>query len=88
MEQITIELPTTIVNALTAYTQRQQVSSSDTMKTALESFLIANGYLSQPKKSFRLSPAPQGSGYPDTSINHDAVLAELTLSHKLPTIEP
>ncbi len=84
MQQITIELPITIINALVAYTQEQKVSSSDTVQTALESFLMAKGYLSQPKKSFRLSPAPKGSGYTDTSINHDAVLAEFTLSHQLP----
>lgn len=88
MEQITIELPTSIINALTAYTEGEQISSSDTIRTALEAFLSAKGYLSQPKKSFRLSPASQGSGHNDISINHDAVLAEFTLSHKLPNIEP
>lgn len=87
MEQIILELPTPIINALTAYSQGQQISSSDTIKAALESFLIAQGYLSQPQKSFHLSSAPQGSGYSDTSINHDAILAEFTLSHKLSKIE-
>ncbi len=84
MEQVTVELPTSIINALTAYTQGEQVSSSDTIKVALESFLIAQGYLSPSQKPFHLSSAPQGSGYTDTSINHDATLAEFTLSHKHP----
>lgn len=87
MRQITIELSTTIIDALDTYTQENEVSSSDTVQTAIESFLMAKGYLSKPKKPFHLSPAPQGSGYTDTSINHDAVLAEFTLSHKLPSIE-
>ncbi|MFN7513411.1 hypothetical protein [Microcystis sp.] len=78
MQQVTIELPNTIINALAAYNQEHKVSSSDTVQTAIESFLIAKGYLSKPKKSFHLSPAPKGSGYTDTSINHDAVLAEFT----------
>jgi DNA-binding transcriptional regulator WhiA len=72
MQQMTIELPATIINALAAYNQEHKVSSSDTVQTALESFLVAKGYLAKPKKSFHLS------------INHDAVLAEFTLSHKLP----
>lgn len=79
MQQMTIELPTTIVDALAAYTQEHDLSSSVTVQTAIESFLIAKGYLSKPTKSFRLSPAPQGSGYTDTSIDHDAVLTEFTL---------
>lgn len=28
-------------------------------------------------KRLRITPAPQGSGYTDTSINHDRVLANL-----------
>ncbi|WP_287685035.1 MULTISPECIES: hypothetical protein [unclassified Microcystis] len=85
MQQVTIELPTTIINALAAYNQEHKVSSSDTVQTAIESFLIAKGYLSKPKKSFHLSPAPKGSGYTDTSINHDAVLAELITNPTLKT---
>jgi len=65
---------------IAAYNQEHKVSSSDTVQTAIESFLIAKGYLSKPKKSFHLSPAPKGSGYTDTSINHDAVLAETSHS--------
>jgi metal-responsive CopG/Arc/MetJ family transcriptional regulator len=51
MQQMMIELPTTIINALEAYNQEHKVSSSDTVQTAIESFLIAKGYLSKPKKS-------------------------------------
>jgi hypothetical protein len=84
MQPVTIELPSAIITALTAYNQEHQVSSSGTVQTALESFLVAKGYLAKRKKSFHLSPAPKGSGYTDTSINHDVVLAEFTQSHKLP----
>ena len=83
MQKINIELPSDIFHALDTYVEDHQTSSSDTIQTAIKSFLIAKGYLSKPKKSFYLSPAPQGSGYTDTSINHDAVLAEFTLSNQL-----
>lgn len=52
MEQVTVELPTSIINALTAYTQGEQVSSSDTIKVALESFLIAQGLFISISKTF------------------------------------
>ncbi len=48
MPQITLDLPLPILNALTTYTQEQQTSSADTVQTALESFLIAQGYLTKP----------------------------------------
>ena len=87
MPQLTVELPVTITEALTAYIETEQQSSSETIQTVLESFLIAKGYLSPPKKSFYLAPAIPGSGYVDTALNHDAVLAELSLSHSLPSSE-
>lgn len=36
------------------------------------------------KKPSPLKPVTKGSGYTDTSINHDIILAEMTLSQKLP----
>jgi putative addiction module CopG family antidote len=30
----------------------------------------------RPRKHLRITPATQGSGYADTAINHDAVIAE------------
>jgi DNA-binding transcriptional regulator WhiA len=83
MPQITLDLPLPILNALTTYTQEQQTSSADTVQTALESFLIAKGYLTKPRKTFHLDPASIGSGYNDTAINHDVVLNEFILSQKL-----
>ncbi|MEE3719276.1 hypothetical protein V2H45_21260 [Tumidithrix elongata RA019] len=35
-----------------------------------------------PKKPRMLKPVAKGSGYTDTSINHDAVLAEFIYSNK------
>lgn len=87
MEQITIELPTPIINALTAYTEGEQISSSDTIKTALESFLTAKGYLSQPQKSFHLTPASQGSGHNDTSIHHLSLSSDKQPSHLQHTLK-
>ena len=46
MPQLTVELPVTITEALTAYIETEQQSSSETIQTVLESFLIAKGYLS------------------------------------------
>jgi hypothetical protein len=74
MPQITLDLPLPILNALTTYTQEQQISSADTVQTALESFLIAKDYLTKPQKAFHLDPTPTGSGHNDTAINHDIVL--------------
>ena len=59
MQQVTIELPTTIIKALAAYNQEHKVSSSDTVQTAIESFLIAKGYLSKPKKFGSTEPVMQ-----------------------------
>ncbi|TYQ31976.1 hypothetical protein [Pseudanabaena sp. UWO310] len=36
-----------------------------------------------PKKPFMLKPVTKGSGYIDTSINHDAVLAEFIYTNKV-----
>jgi hypothetical protein len=36
-----------------------------------------------PKKPFILKPVTKGSGYTDTSINHDAVLAEFIYANKV-----
>ena len=52
MQQVTIELPTTIINALAAYNQEHKVSSSDTVQTAIESFLISSGLI--PRRSRRI----------------------------------
>ena len=82
MEQITIELPKSVSNELDTYAREHQISSSAIAQKAIEEFLLGQGYLSKPLKPFRLTPATQGSGYTDTSINRDAVLAEYTLLRK------
>ena len=83
MAQITIELPKPITDILATYAQEHQTSSSATVQKAIQQFLIQEGYLAKPKKPFRLTPAAQGSGYTDTSINHDAVLAEFIYANKI-----
>lgn len=82
MEKITIELPKSVSNGLNTYSQEHQISSSATAQKAIEEFLLGQGYLSKSLNPFHLNPAAEGSGYTDTSINHDAVLAGFILLQK------
>lgn len=50
-------------------------STSAIVQAANKAFLSQHGYLPSFKKRLRITPAPHGSGYTDTSINHDQVLA-------------
>jgi hypothetical protein len=85
MEALNITLPESIANALAAYMGDRNLSSPDeAVQTALEEFLLQQGYLAKPKRSLRLTPAPQGSGFTDTSVKYDQILVEQTLIQKLP----
>lgn len=77
MKHINTTLPDPLAQALDAYVNDQEVPPSTTaiVQAALEAFLSERGYLPSFKKRLRIKPAPQGSGYTDTSINHDRVLA-------------
>jgi hypothetical protein len=88
MAQITIELPKSITDVLDNYSQEHQTSSSATVQKAIQQFLIQEGYLAKPIKPFRLIPATQGSGYTNTSTNHDAVLAEFIYANKIHPKQP
>jgi hypothetical protein len=73
------ELPNPIVQAIAHYIQDQPTLPDfpTGLRIALETFLLEQGYLAQPKKRLRITPAEQGSGYQNTAIDHDQVLANL-----------
>ena len=75
LEKITLSEP--IESALLSYIRDRQDSSSARaiVREALEEFLTQRGYLQPPStKRLRIAPAPKGSGYADTSVNHDLVI--------------
>lgn len=81
--QLNTELPDHLAQAIADYIQDQTDPTDlpNVLQTALENFLTERGYLSQPKKCLRITPAEQGSGYHNTSIEHDQVLANLDQEH-------
>ncbi len=76
MREINTILPDSLLQALELYTNEQASQSTPdaVIQAALEEFLAQRGYFPQFKKTLIIQPAPQGSGYTDTSINHDQVL--------------
>ncbi|NJM64781.1 MAG: hypothetical protein HC772_00205 [Leptolyngbyaceae cyanobacterium CRU_2_3] len=70
------ELPDDIAQAIADYIQDQPTPTDipNVLQTALQTFLAERGYLGSQKR-LRITPATQGSGYSDTSINHDQVLS-------------
>ncbi len=79
MELPTINLSEPIESALLSYiSDRQDSSAGAIVQEALEEFLTQRGYLQPParKKRPRIEPASKGSGYADTSANHDLVIVE------------
>jgi hypothetical protein len=81
MTTINADLPDEIIEAIESYIQNQPDSPTlpTVVQAALQSFLTTQGYLPTAPKRLRITPASQGSGYRDTSIEHDRVLANLTL---------
>ncbi len=73
MKHIDATLPDPLAQALDAYVNDQKVppSTSAIVQAANKAFLSEHGYLPSFKKRLRITPAPHGSGYIDTSINHD-----------------
>ncbi|MCC5604919.1 hypothetical protein [Nostoc favosum] len=74
--KLNTELPDDIAQAIADYIQDQPnpTDISSVLQTALQTFLIERGYLGSHKR-LHITPASVGSGYSDTSINHDRVLA-------------
>ena len=74
---LNITLPDAIANALSAYMGDQEVSlpANAIVENALEELLSQRGYLPPQKQGLRLTLASKGSGFKDTSVNHDKTLA-------------
>jgi hypothetical protein len=90
MKSLNITLPDAIANALNAYIRDQEVPLPATaiVEAALKEYLSERGYLPPKTQSLRLTPTPKGSGFQDTSLNHDKILAEQVFSQKLPPNSP
>ena len=80
MKRITVTLPDDLAQALAAYAQAKGVSRTKVMQTALRSYLQNRRLLErdyQPAhRDIRITPAKQGSGLSDVSVNHDRYFAE------------
>ncbi len=76
----TIAISEHLANRLEGYLQQHPHES---LSSLLEEILQHKENKSQDKTRFlRIQPAPKGSGYANTSIDHDRVLAESAEEHK------
>lgn len=85
MQHVDTTLSEPLAQALNAYLNDQavQLTPAAIVQVALEEFLSQRGYLPSFQKRLRITPASESSGYTDTSLNHDKVLAsENSVEHK------
>jgi hypothetical protein len=78
MTTISAELPDEFIQAIEDYIHNQPDAPTvpAVVQIALKAFLTAQGYvLTVPPKQLTITPASQGSGYANTAIDHDLVLA-------------
>lgn len=77
MKRATITLPDDLEQAMARYTLDQEVPPSITslVQAALRKYLAARGYI-PPAYGLTITPADQGSGHKDTSVNHDQALTD------------
>ncbi|MDD1417320.1 hypothetical protein MEN41_22820 [Dolichospermum sp. ST_con] len=89
MQSLNITLPDTLANALNSYIKDQEnlLPANDIVEDAIIEFLSQRGYL-PPKKPIKFIPATKGSGFLDTSVNHDQILAEEIYLQSLPPNTP
>ena len=89
MQTLNVTLPDTLANALNSYIKDQEnvLPANDIIENAIIEFLGQRGYL-PPKKTINFTPATQGSGFLNTSVNHDQILAEQIYSQSLPPNTP
>jgi len=77
LKRTTITMSEAVAQAVEAYRRDQELSPSLTSiaEAALTAFLAERGYLPS-RRRLRITPAKQGSGHTNTSIEHDRALAD------------
>ena len=77
MKRATITLPDHLDAAFEAYRRDQEVPVALTAvaQAAIEEYLARRGYLPTPRR-LRITPAAQGSGRADVTIDHDRYLGD------------
>ena len=83
MRRATITIPDDLEATLEAYQRHQKFPPSLTavVQAALREYLAERGYLAgreyrPPTRPFRITPAKQGDGRKNGSIEHDRIFAE------------
>jgi hypothetical protein len=76
MKRSTITVSDELAAAVAAYQQAQDAPPTLTavVEAALREYLAQRGF-GTAKRTLRITPAPQGSGYTDISIEHDREFA-------------
>lgn len=76
MKRATISIPDDLDAALEAYRRDQDVppALAALAQAALKEYLAQRGYLASERR-LRVTPASEGSGHTDISLNHDHYLA-------------
>jgi hypothetical protein len=77
MKRATITLPDDLAAGIDEYRLAQDAPPALTtvMQAALREYLGERGFL-RPFRPLKITPAPQGSGLTDVSVNHDKYFAE------------
>lgn len=77
MKRATITLPDDLAAGIDEYLLAQDAPPALTavMQAALREYLRERGFL-RPFRPLKITPAPQGSGLTDVSVNHDKYFAE------------
>ena len=76
MRRATVTIPDDLADAMDTYINDQEARPNFTavMQAALRQYLKQKGYL-RTRSTLRITPARQGSGRKDISVNHDRYLA-------------
>lgn len=78
IEPMELDLPERLMDTLAQYAKQEELSLAGAMQIALQDFLVRQGYTPEPRRRLRITPAKQGSGFTETSIDHDAVPPHLS----------
>ncbi|MFZ0307034.1 MAG: hypothetical protein WAL89_02585 [Candidatus Sulfotelmatobacter sp.] len=77
MKRATITLPDDLAAGVDEYLRAQDAPPALTtlVQAALREYLRERGF-PRPSRPLKITPAPQGSGLTDVSVNHDKYFAE------------